>query len=141
MRRLVLFDIDGTLLSTNFAAKRAFHRAMLDVYNETGPIETHRFDGKTDPQIARELLELAGFDAATIETGFTRLWPTYLAALEAELQAPHTRVTVYPGVHELLDRLSHDEDILIGLLTGNIEAGAQLKLSAAGLPNAFRVGA
>jgi phosphoglycolate phosphatase len=139
--RLVLFDIDGTLLSTNLAAKRAFHRAMLNVYNEAGPIETHRFDGKTDPQIARELLRLAGFDDATIENGFARLWPEYLGALERELAEPHTRVTVYPGVHQLLDRLAEHDDVLVGLLTGNIESGARLKISAAGLPISLRVGA
>ena len=50
MRRLILFDIDGTLLSTNGAAKRAFHRALLEVYGVTGPIATHPFDGKTDPR-------------------------------------------------------------------------------------------
>ena len=56
MKRLVLFDIDGTLLTAQGAPRRAFHRAMLEVYGTAGPIATHRFDGKTDPQIARELL-------------------------------------------------------------------------------------
>jgi beta-phosphoglucomutase-like phosphatase (HAD superfamily) len=49
VKRLILFDIDGTLISTRGAAKRAFERAMLEVYGTTGPIATHDFSGKTDP--------------------------------------------------------------------------------------------
>jgi phosphoglycolate phosphatase-like HAD superfamily hydrolase len=142
MRRLILFDIDGTLLSTNLAAKRAFHRAMLDVYGAAGPIETHRFDGKTDPQIARELLVLAGFAGADIEAGFDRLWSAYVLELEREIAAPHSRVTVYPGVQGLLAALhAHEANPLLGLLTGNIQPGAALKLRAAQIPDHFRVGA
>src|SRR2546422_10394412 len=58
--RLILFDIDGTLLWTNGAGRRAIHRALLDEMGTAGPIDGYRFDGKTDPQIVRELLELAG---------------------------------------------------------------------------------
>src|SRR5688500_19847798 len=82
MRRLLLFDIDGTLLNTDGAARRAFHRALVEVYGETGPIATHRFDGKTDPQIARELLRLAGLSDTAIEAGFDALWETYLGGLD-----------------------------------------------------------
>src|SRR5438105_28204 len=140
--KLILFDIDGTLLSTNQAAKRAFRRTLLSVYNETGPIDTHSFDGKTDPQIARELLRLAGMPDASIEAGFARFWPAYVASLEQELSEPHTRLTVYPGVPELLERLfAAQNDAVVGLLTGNVEAAATLKITAAGLANQFRVGA
>mgnify|MGYP006204207793 CR=1 FL=1 len=69
MKRLVLFDIDGTLLTTDGAPRRAFHRAMLEVYRTTGPIATHAFDGKTDPQIARELLTHAGLPQAAVDRG------------------------------------------------------------------------
>ena len=58
MRRLVLFDIDGTLVRGG-PAKEAFEQAMLEVYGTAGPIEQHDFSGKTDPQIARELLHRA----------------------------------------------------------------------------------
>ena len=67
MKQLVLFDIDGTILSTNGAARRAFHAGMLEVYGTAGPIETHAFDGKTDPQIARELLSHAGLDQISVK--------------------------------------------------------------------------
>lgn len=140
--RLVLFDIDGTILSTHGAAKRAFHRALLETYGTAGPIATLPFDGKTDRQIARELLGAAGLDATAIDGSFDRLWQVYLEALASEMAAPQTRTIVHPGVAELLERLSGmEQDYLVGLLTGNIERGASIKLSAVGLEHHFRFGA
>ena len=142
MRRLILFDIDGTILSTHGAAKRAFHKALLAIYGTAGPISGHPFDGKTDRQIARELLRLAGLDDATITRAFDRLWTVYLRELASELARPETRTQVYPGVVALLDRLGRlQDDYLIGLLTGNIRPGATIKLSAVGLERHFRFGA
>src|SRR5919197_1427734 len=65
--KLVLFDIDGTLLWTDGAGRRAIHGALLDEAGAVGPIDSYRFDGKTDPQIVRELLTLAGHPAADDE--------------------------------------------------------------------------
>jgi phosphoglycolate phosphatase len=141
MKRLVLFDIDGTLLSADGAPRRAFTQAMLEVYGTTGPIATHRFDGKTDPQIARELLTLAGLNEAVIDEGFPALWATYLRDLARELARPEHRTHVYPGVRDLLDILDRRGDVLLGLLTGNIRPGAELKLESARIRNEFRVGA
>lgn len=141
MKRLVLFDIDGTILHTNGAAKRAFHAAMLDVYGTAGPIGTHTFDGKTDPQIARELLSLDGLDDAAIYGGLSDLWREYLANLEQELSAPGYGATLIDGVVPLLDALEQRGDAAIGLLTGNIADGARLKLGAVGLADRFGFGA
>ena len=69
--RLILFDIDGTLLWTAGAGRRAIHRAMLDEVGTAGPIDGYRFDGKTDPQIVRELLTLAGHPEASPEDRLT----------------------------------------------------------------------
>lgn len=141
MKRLILFDIDGTLLSTRGAAKRAFRRAMIEVYGETGPIEGHAFDGKTDPQIVRELLELARYEAAEIDAGFSALWTAYLRELATELAHPAHETVVLPGVTALLDALAAVSELaLVGLLTGNIEGGARLKLESARL-GPFRFGA
>jgi phosphoglycolate phosphatase-like HAD superfamily hydrolase len=141
MKRLVLFDIDGTLLTTDGAPRRAFHRAMLEVYGTAGPIATHRFDGKTDPQIARELLELAGLPSPRIDRGLSPLWIAYLRELSNEFAHPGHRTTVLPGILRLLDVLEPHDDVVLGLLTGNIERGAALKLESAGIRTRFRVGA
>lgn len=142
MRRLILFDIDGTLLSARGAPRLAFERAMLQVYGSTGPIATHTFSGKTDPQIARELLRLDGMADAEIDRGLPGLWRTYIGELERELRRPDHETLVYPGVRALLAELdTRAHDTCVGLLTGNIEPGAALKLGTAGLAGHFRFGA
>lgn len=140
--KLLLFDIDGTLLTAGSAAKRAFHRTLLDVYGTAGPIERHAFAGKTDPQIARELLRLAGLEEAEIDGGFDRLWRGYAAELAHELEAEGHRTRVMPGIQPLLDALGTlQREALVALLTGNIEQGAALKLASAGLHDRFPFGA
>lgn len=140
MKRLVLFDIDGTLLSARGVPRVAFGGALEEVFGTAGPIDDHQFDGKTDPQIARELLRLAGRADAEIDRGLPALWTRYLERLE---QALHGRdLQVYPGVRELLDELEARRELaVLGLLTGNIREGARLKLRHAGIRNEFRVGA
>jgi len=129
MTVLVLFDIDGTLLLANGAGRRSVHQAMLDVYGATGP-EQHPFDGKTDPQILRELGTMAGIAESVIHAKMDAALHRYYGYLEADITgAPHL-VELLPGVHELLDTLEARDDVMLGLLTGNIEAGASLKVRA-----------
>jgi phosphoglycolate phosphatase-like HAD superfamily hydrolase len=112
------------------------------VYGTAGPVATHRFDGKTDPQIARELLRLAGMPDPAIDRGLPALWRSYIRELGQELSHPDHETVVYPGVRELLAELdTRARDACVGLLTGNIEAGAELKLRTAGLSGHFRFGA
>lgn len=141
MRKLVLFDVDGTLVSTGGAASRAFRRALLEVYDRTGPIDTYDFHGRTDPQIARALMREAGMDDRSIEAGFDRLWTAYLREFAAELERPDVRVQALPGVPTLVDALHETGDHLVALLTGNIEPGARLKLGAVDLWERFDFGA
>lgn len=139
--KLVLFDIDGTILLTDRAGKRALHRALIEVFGHTGP-DDYLFGGKTDPQIVRELMRLEGHGDAHIDEHMQTLLDLYVAYLEGELRASAARVTVMPGIHELLDALDARGDVTLGLLTGNLEAGARAKLTAASIdPNRFRVGA
>jgi phosphoglycolate phosphatase len=137
MRRIVLFDIDGTLVSGG-PAKSAFCDAMLETYGTLGDPETVSFAGKTDPQIARELLSGVGIAGDAIERGFDDLWERYLAYLEARL--PGDPVRVLDGVPALLDELQGHDDVGIGLLTGNIMRGARLKLGSGGLWEHFSFG-
>jgi len=143
--RLVLFDIDGTLLWTDGAGRRAIHRALLDEVGTAGPIEGYRFDGKTDPQIVSELLGLAGHPGATDAAAIAAVCRRYVALLETELAKPTQRTRLLDGVAPLLAALEAHEAggaALVGLLTGNVEPGAALKLRSAGLdPARFAVGA
>lgn len=140
-RRLILFDIDGTLLSSDGAAPRAFRDALVATFDTAGPIRGHAFGGKTDPQIARELMSAAGLPDERITDGLDALFDTYIRNLHREIRTVET--TLFAGVEALLDGLEEQaERTTLGLLTGNIEPGAQIKLRAAGLdPGRFRVGA
>jgi phosphoglycolate phosphatase len=139
--RLVLFDIDGTILLTAGAGRRAITAALAELVGDSAAFGRIRFDGKTDPQIVTELLAAAGdpgpHDGHRIRTVCER----YVALLEREL-ATTTGTRLMPGFPEILDRLEGSNGVVLGLLTGNLERGAALKLRAAGLdPARFRVGA
>ncbi len=137
VRRLLLFDIDGTLVRGG-PAKHAFVDAMRETYGTPGDFERVSFAGKTDPQIARELLVGAGLEHERIDRGLAELWRRYLGHLEDRLA--HDPVDVLPGVRALLEALEAFEDVGIGLLTGNIADGARLKLASGGLWGHFRFG-
>ena len=139
--KLVLFDIDGTLLWTDGAGRRAIHDALMEVFGSTGPAD-HWFDGKTDRQIVRELMRLDGHDDEWIDARMDELLDKYASNLARELTHPDHTPQLYDGVLELLDALEQREDVMLGLLTGNLEVGARAKLRAVGIdPGRFRVGA
>jgi phosphoglycolate phosphatase-like HAD superfamily hydrolase len=137
MQHLVLFDIDGTLLRGG-PAKDAFHLALLEAFGTAGDIDGHDFSGKTDPQIARELLAGAGLGHDEIDRGLPILFSAYLRELEARL--PDVPVEVLPGIPRLIEALMASGDVALGLVTGNIARGADLKLDSARLRGPFHVG-
>lgn len=140
-QRLVLFDIDGTLLHSHGAGRRAMEAALLDTFGTTGS-PAYRYDGKTDRQIVRDLMRGAGFEDAVIDARMADIMVAYVAGLQREIAAPHTRVEALAGVIPLLDALVHRAHCIVGLLTGNLEPGAQYKLTAAGIGfDRFVVGA
>jgi phosphoglycolate phosphatase len=143
--RLILFDIDGTLLWTDGAGRRAIHRALLAEAGTAGPIDDYRFDGKTDPQIVRELLTLAGHPDAAAPDRIAAVCGRYVAVLQEELDRAPEGTRLLTGVAALLGALESHESAgraVVGLLTGNLKAGAELKLRAAGVePGRFAVGA
>jgi phosphoglycolate phosphatase-like HAD superfamily hydrolase len=139
--KLVLFDIDGTILVAGGAGRRAIHRALLEVFGNIGPSD-HRFDGKTDPQIVRELMRHVGHADDHIDARMRELLDRYVVCLGEELRAAPAGMVVFPGVRALLDELDERADIVLGLLTGNLDDGARAKLAAAGIdPERFVVGA
>ncbi|MBI2797663.1 MAG: haloacid dehalogenase-like hydrolase [Gemmatimonadetes bacterium] len=137
--RVVLFDIDGTLLRSG-VGKRAMERAMLATAGTVGE-PGHRYDGKTDRQIVREALTWGGLDDAAIDAHLPLIEARYVEALHDELGKAHG-MRLLPGVEALLDAVEARADMMMGLLTGNIAAGARAKLAAVGIDaGRFRVGA
>lgn len=134
---LLLFDVDGTLLlRAADAHKRAFHQALRQVFAIEDPQALRvSTPGKTDLQIAREVLLQAGFDMRTIDERMDDLsdaWVTAHAELEVALDH-----TVAPGMRELLEALAGHAKARLSLVTGNLEPIARLKLTRAGIGDYF----
>jgi phosphoglycolate phosphatase-like HAD superfamily hydrolase len=128
--RIALFDIDGTLLASGGAGRRAMETALLEVFGSVGPAG-YAYDGKTDRQIVRELMRGVGKADDEIEAGMPRVFARYLAELEVEKSAQAIRAL--PGVEAVLDALEPRYDVVLGLLTGNVIEGARVKLGAAAI--------
>lgn len=143
MNRLLLFDIDGTLVDTAGAGREALRRALLAVFGETGPIDDFDFHGRTDPAIVSGLMREAGRREEEVQGRLESVWDAYLRALSEELEDRRRRgrVSAYPGVVELLESTAGDPRFTLALVTGNVAAGAWHKLEAADLAGHFGFGA
>ena len=141
-RRLILWDVDGTLLHSKGASVRAYLRALRAVYQLNGELARVTMHGKTDGQIALELLAHHDHTEEQALERLDRFREAYAAELElarAELAAD---MVVLPGVREVLERL-RALGVRQSLLTGNFEAAARVKLGCAGLDGYvdFEIGA
>jgi phosphoglycolate phosphatase len=135
--RAVLFDIDGTLLYTGGAGAVAWQRAFEELHRVEANIEEHTHAGMTDPEIAEIVFrEVIGRDGSEEERA--QAIANYLAHLEAAVNES-AGYEVKPGIEPLLTRLA-GQGILLGIVTGNIEAAAHLKLARGGLNRYFAFG-
>jgi len=138
--RLFLFDIDGTLVSVRGAGRTAFARALEEIYGTAGTIDRYDFRGRTDLRIVHDLMTEAGLDVERIRARVDDCFQAYARELTTII-GDGSRVQVLPGVAEVVRRLGARPDAVVGLLTGNIEAGARIKLAPTGLWPLFRVAA
>jgi phosphoglycolate phosphatase len=135
--RAVLFDIDGTILVTGGAGGVAWQRAFVELHGVEANVAEHTDAGMTDPEIAaivfREVIGREGSpeERARAIAGYLRHLPDTVAESKG--------YRLMPGIEELLDRLI-DGGVLLGLVTGNVEAAAHIKLARAGFNRFFAFG-
>jgi phosphoglycolate phosphatase len=138
-RRLVLFDIDGTLVSAGGISARALADALERTFGTRGSMEGYDYSGKTDPLIVRELMSGAGFSQGEIDRRMRETLALYEGLLTASLRPEH--VTPKLGMARLLSVLAAEPSVTLALLTGNLEPCARLKLEPVGANGHFGFGA
>jgi phosphoglycolate phosphatase len=134
--RLVLWDIDGTLIRARGLFGRVWYEALRTVYRLEGELARIEMAGKTDSQIALEILALHGWEEETAIPHLDTFREMYVAALHEVRSSLAEHVTVLHGVPEALERLA-TLGARQSLLTGNYEASARLKLGSVGLDHHF----
>jgi phosphoglycolate phosphatase len=139
MTKLILFDIDGTLILTGGAGSRGMTRAFHDVFGVPDAFEGIPMPGRTDDLIVADAFRRARLAHAPPRTA--RFRERYLECLAEEIARPHPGKRIMPGVIALLDALSMRADVFLGLLTGNYPEAAQLKLEHFDLWRYFACGA
>ncbi len=133
---LILFDIDGTLIDSGEAGTRSLNLAFKELFSIDNAFRDISMAGKTDVQIMKEGLMRHGI---SIDGNLSLIIESYLKNLRREINNPWRHLK--PGIKELLDRLSNLKEIHLGLLTGNLEEGARIKLEPFGINRYFLTGA
>jgi phosphoglycolate phosphatase len=135
--KLILFDLDGTILLSGGAGARAVNRACKQIYGIESVMDGIMPDGKTDIAILREIFKAIEKDFLHDEIG--TLFREYLLFLKEEV-AKSLEYRVMPGIPELIKALSEREDIILGIATGNIKEAALIKLERSGISHYFKFG-
>ncbi|HNC49299.1 MAG TPA: haloacid dehalogenase-like hydrolase [bacterium] len=135
MRKLVLWDIDGTLIRCGKSPRNAIVAAMEEVFGTRGDVDNYPFSGKTDPQIIYDVMTAAQMDEQHVLANMHVALAGYVARLEKTLMPDEIRI--FEGIVDLLNQLSGHNEVIQGLLTGNVIEGARIKLSRAGLGHYF----
>jgi len=140
MERLILFDIDGTLTRSQ-NGYIPFNRAILDTFGVAGDIRSVLPDGMTDPGILAEIFSRAEAGITVTNEQLGRFSKNLAGAYTTALQNGTTKIGALRGVPLLLEELSDRPEFAQGVVTGNFEATARIKLQSAGLAGRFGFGA
>jgi phosphoglycolate phosphatase-like HAD superfamily hydrolase len=130
-QRLVLFDVDATLISTSRSGIRAMRAVTQRLFGPGVDIDRVEFAGKLDPLIIADILRLAGRHPTP--ASISEFAQHYRNELNQTLNDPATSATALPGVVELINTLAQQPGLTLGLLTGNFEATGTIKLHRCGL--------
>lgn len=136
MKTVCLFDIDGTLLNTGGAGQHAMEQALAEVFQVHGPYHDIPAAGRTDRAITRDLFDFHSLSVT--EEEWQRFLQSYLQHLPRSMAALNG--VILPGVVDLLHQLNERNDVALGLLTGNLEVGARLKLQHFAIDHFFHFG-
>ncbi len=137
LKKLVLFDIDGTLIKNTIAHKTAFSTGFKEVYGIDASIDSIRHHGLTDQQIIREIALQHGITEQLINKKIKDCMRIMVNSFKKAIE--EEEIHLLPGVKELLKAL-HRKDILLGLVTGNLQPIAEGKLKKASIYHYFKVG-
>lgn len=138
--KLLLFDIDGTLIRSNGAGREVLGLALQEVFGTVGPLDSYHMSGKTDPRIIIDLMGVAGISQDEVVVKLPEVYE--LMAQFGRKIFPQREMKMCIGIPELLAALKDETGVVLGLLTGNAKLTAPLKLAAAGVDSAqFKVGA
>jgi phosphoglycolate phosphatase len=145
--RLVLFDIDGTILHGGKLWRECFEGSVCAQFRDL-VLPRISFSGKTDRQICREIMEASGLlngilsekEEGWRESQIDQVIAGYLARVREKIEHRAHEVRLLPGVRELVEELGRVPEVALGLLTGNVREGAQLKLASVGMDHYFDFG-
>jgi len=139
-KALFLFDIDGTLISPGTTARNIFIEIVKELTNKEVTLEVHQVAGFTDPNILENMLQRAGLNENEILHTMEKFFPIYYERLENKYRSAEDKI-IFGDISEFLPELYQVDNIFLGLVTGNMERSAMIKLSPFGLKKYFDVGA